>query len=489
MKRNIVSLFLAIIMIACLSSIVMAEETTVNVAVGSFAAKSIAMVKEQFEAANPDVKINIIEIPFGSLYEKLTTAFATNTASYDIAIYPSNWLSDFIKGGFVISIDDYLGKKDNWDGIIPAVADMQMFEGKKYAIPLDGDSIILYYRKDAFEVEEYKAKFKEQYGYDLEVPTTWDTYRDAAEFFSGWDWDGDGAIEYGTIEAQAPKDVGAYIFYNRALSYAAHPDYPGYTYFNPVTMEPVCNSPAYLRALEEWVDITKFGPPNMVNYGGGEERAGFAAGEAAMAIDWHDTGVMAQDPENSTVKENVGYALSPGTYEFWNPETESWDKYDEVQYAPFLAFSGWTGSVTSTCKNPQAAVDFLDTLDTDANALTAVTTSGTARNPYRYDELENAQAWEDSDIHFFKAQEYLDTILESYTHPNVQLDLRIPKAGSYLDAVDLGVMQAISGDLTPEKALNEIYNAWTQINEEQGVESQLMFYNNTYANVTTGLEK
>lgn len=461
------------------------EKITINIGVGSFATSSVYAAKEQFEAANPNVSINVIEIPFGSLYEKLCTAFATNTAAYDIVIYPSNWLSEFIQGNSVMPLDDYLGAKDNWDTLIPAYYDMQRFDGQTYAVPLDGDSIILYYRKDAFENEEYKAMFKEAYGYELDVPQTWEQYIDAAEFFNGWDWDGDGKIEYGTIEAMAPKDVGGYIFLTHAITYAAHPDYPGYAFFDPETMEPMVNSPAYERALNEYTELLQYGPPNMINYGGGDERAAFPAGEAAMAIDWHDTGIMAQNPESSEIKEKVGYALAPGTYECWNPETKQWDTFDEVQYAPYLAFSGWTSSITSTCKNPQTAADFLCLMDNDENSLKAVTTDGTARNPYRLQHLSDAAAWEESDIHFYHAQEFLDVILASYTHPNVQLDLRLPKAGSYLDALDLGVSQALSGDLDAPDALQYIYDSWDEITQEQGVDIQQQFYKNTYASVTT----
>lgn len=463
------------------------EKTTLNVAVGSFATASVYSAKKQFEAKNHNVSVNVIEIPFGSLYEKLCTAFATNTAAYDIAIYPSNWLSEFIENNSVIALDEYLTGKDNWDSLIQAYYDMQTYDGKRYAVPLDGDSIILYYRKDAFENEEYRAKFKKQYGYELNVPKTWDEYMDAAEFFNGWDWDGDGKIEYGTIEAMAPKDVGGYIFLTHAITYAAHPDYPGYAFFDPNSMEPQVNNEAYKRALTEYSKILQYGPPNMINYGGGDERAAFPAGESAMAIDWHDTGIMAQNVKSSNVKENVGYALAPGSYECWNPKTKKWDTFDEVQYAPYLAFSGWTSSVTSTCKYPQIAADFLNLMDNDENSLAAVTTDGTARNPYRMEHLTDASVWEKSNIHFYNAQEFIDTILKSYTHPNVQLDLRLPKAGSYLDALDLGVSQALSGDLNVADALKYVYDSWNEITKEQGLEAQKEFYLNTYSSVSTGV--
>lgn len=41
----------------------------------------------------------------------------------------------------------------------------------------------LLYRKDLFEDPDEKAAFKDQYGYELGPPQTWEEYRDAAEFF------------------------------------------------------------------------------------------------------------------------------------------------------------------------------------------------------------------------------------------------------------------------------------------------------------------
>ncbi len=125
-------------------------------------------------------------------------------------------------------------------------------------------------------------------------------------------------------------------------------------------------------------------------------------------------------------------------------------------------------------------------MDSDENSLAAVTTDGTARNPYRLEHLTDASVWENSPIQFYNAQEFIDVILQSYTHPNVQLDMRLPQAGSYLDAVDLGVSQVLSGDLDVAPALQYIYDSWQSITEEQGAEAQLQFYQNSYANVTTG---
>ena len=64
--------------------------------------------------------------------------------------------------------------------------------------------------------------------------------------------------------------------------------------------------------------------------------------------------------------------------------------------------------------------------------------------------------------------------------------MRLPKAGSYLDALDLGVSQALSGDLDVESALNYVAESWEEITDEEGRDTQREFYQNTYKNVTTG---
>ena len=53
-----------------------------------------------------------------------------------------------------------------------------------YGVPANSCIGFLTYRRDLFENAEEQAAFKEKYGYDLEVPSDWDAYRDAAEFFT-----------------------------------------------------------------------------------------------------------------------------------------------------------------------------------------------------------------------------------------------------------------------------------------------------------------
>ena len=58
--------------------------------------------------------------------------------------------------------------------------------------------------------------------------------------------------------------------------------------------------------------------------------------------------------------------------------------------------------------------------------------------------------------------------------------MRLPKAGSYLDAIDTAVSQALAGDISNEKALQGAYDAWQEITDDEDRDTQITFYQNTY---------
>jgi len=448
---------------------------TINVAVGSFNASGVKMFADQWEKSRGG-KVNVTEIPFGDLYSKLFSAFSSHVNAYDVAIYASNWISGFAKSNYIIDLEPYYGQKDNWNTVLDQVKKLMYVKGKRYTVPMDGDMIMMYYRKDAFGHPEAASKFKSKYGYDLPVPPkTWKQYIDCAEFFTGWDWAGNGGHTYGVLEAMGPKDVGSYILTAHAAPYAANPKYPGTLFFDPDTMEPQVGNPGWVQAVDDWKRLKASGPPQMVTYGGGDMRGNFVAGNFALAIDWADTGILAQDPTQSKVKEKLGYAMAPAADRVWDYKQGSWTTPNEPSYAPYQGWGGWHASVTSTCENPEAAWDFANFLDSTENALNAVTTPGTARNPYRVEHFIPS-AWTDAPVHFYEPATYLSAQLDSFKNPNAQLDLRIPEAGRYFDSLDNWVQQALAGSTSSESAMQQCAQEWKSITEKIGKASQQDYY-------------
>ena len=456
------------------------EGETVTVAVGSFMSPGVTMFQDEWEEQT-GANLEVVEIPFGDLYQRLFASFSAGAGEFDIAIYAANWIPEFALNDQIMSLEKYYPQKDNWDNVLDKTKRIMYVSGERYSVPMDGDVIFGYYRKDALENEEYKQQFKEKYGYDLAVPETWDQYRDIAEFFTGWDWSGDGEDDWGVLEAQGPKDVGPFIFSSRAAAYGANPDVPGSMFFDPDTMKPSIDNPGWVQALEDWIAIKPFGPPEMATYGGGDMRGNFVAGNYALGVDWADVGIMAQDEDKSVCKGKLGYFVLPGAMRVWNIKTESWDEADTPQKAPYLGWGGWHASIAADSKHPDAAWDFLDYIDTNENAFRAVTAPGTARNPYREEQFKDVKAWEDSPIGYEDPGPYLKAQEDSMTHPNAQFDLRIPKAGRYFEVLDNWMQRALAGDMSAEEALSNAAKEWEQITEEAGLDQQKKLYRDLYS--------
>ena len=455
------------------------EGQTVTVAVGSFMSSGVNMFKEEWEKRS-GARLQVVEIPFGDLYQRLFASFTTGAGEFDVAIYAANWIPEFAANKSILSLEKYYGSKDNWDDVLDKTKRIMYVGAERYSVPLDGDVLMGYYRKDALENDAHKQKFKAKYGYDLAAPTTWKQYRDIAAFFSGWDWSGDGKPDFGVLEAQGPKDVGPFILVSRVASYAANPKVPGGLFFDPDTMEPSVNNPGWVQALQDWVDIKKFGPPEMATMGGGTMRGNFVAGNYALAIDWADVGIQAQDENASIVKGKLGYFLLPGSPRVWNIKTKAWDQFPEPQRAPYMGWGGWHGSVAANSKVPDAAWDFLNFIDSNENALRAVTTPGTARNPYRKQHFSDPKRWEEAAVKYKNPAPYLEVQQQSFTHPNTQYDLRIPKAGRYFEVLDNWMQQALAGTMTPKQALDKTAEEWKRITDEAGLDKQKQFYRDLY---------
>lgn len=451
------------------------EGQTVTVAVGSFMSSGVTMFKDAWEKRT-GAKLQVVEIPFGDLYQRLFTSFSSGAKEFDVAVYAANWIPEFAQANYIMPLEKYYPQKDNWNDVLDKVKRIMYVNGQRYSVPLDGDMFIGYYRKDALENPDYQAKFKAKYNYDLAAPTTWKQYHDIAEFFTGWDWAKSGKPGWGVLEAQGPKDVGPYVLSARAAAYAANPNVPGSFFFNPDTMEPSVNDPGWTQALQDWIDIKKFGPPEMAKYGGGDMRGNFVAGNYALAIDWADTGIQAQDESSSIVKGKLGYFMLPGANKAWNVNTKQWDNFDKPSQAPYGAWGGWHGSIAASSKSPDAAWDFLNFIDNNENSLAAVTTPGTARNPYRTQHYANADAWTTAPVHYKDPAPYLKAIKDSMDHPNFQYDVRIPKAGQYFDVLDNWMQRALAGGMSAQDALNHVADEWKGITNKQGLDQQKKLY-------------
>ncbi|MCX4761465.1 extracellular solute-binding protein [Streptomyces sp. NBC_01275] len=125
-----------------------------------------ALVKE-FEAANKDVKVKYVNVPFDQAQNKFDTAAGASGAP-DVLRSEVGWTPAFAKKGFFLPLDgtealaDQAKFKSN-------LVEQAKYEGKTYGVPLVTDTLALVYNKQLFE----KAGI-------TEAPKTWDDLKTAA---------------------------------------------------------------------------------------------------------------------------------------------------------------------------------------------------------------------------------------------------------------------------------------------------------------------
>lgn len=412
-------------------------------------------------------KVEIVEFPFSELYPKFVTAMSQQTGDFDVIGFIPAWVPDFAP--FLSTMPAEMQTGPAWEDIHPVFRDRLMsWGGEIKSATMDGDMHMLNYRADLFEDPANKEAFKAQYGYELAPPVTWEQYYDIAEFFTASD-----AVDYGTAEAYKIGGQQFWYFFSHAAAYTNNPNTPGAMFFDPETMDAQINNPGWLRALEEFKRGLEYNPPGALNNGSGDVRPLYAGGTVAMNIDWADSGVLGAT--EGSIKGNVRTAVLPGSTEIWNSETQQWDTFETPVASPFLAFGGWQLAVPSDSRNQEAAWSFVAEVTSPEVSGKAIVTANTGVNPYRLSHYENLENWA-SIFSPVEAESYLGAQRDSLDSPNVALDLRIPGFNSYTDVLEIELSKALAGEVEPQAALDAIAEAWNEITDDLGRESQLAAY-------------
>ncbi len=427
----------------------------------------------QWEAAT-GARINLVTFPFGDIYEKLRSALATGTYTFDLINYGSGWAADFMGGGFLAPVPQDVQQIIDVDDYYKPYRDAGFWGDTMYSLTYDGNVHSLFYRRDLFENEEYAQRFADEYGYPLAVPTTWEQYHDVGAFFNSFDWSGTGN-SFGAVEAMARGAGSIFFFIGRGYTYMRTPDNP-YVFFDPETMRPRINEPGWVQALTDWTNDIQIGPPGAAALGHADVRPVFVSGQAAMITDWGDIASLSYDQSQSNIKGMTGTAMVPGASQVWDSNNNEWLARPDGNPAPHLAFTSWLFGVPQSAQNQEAAWDLAAFLTnpTASAVLNALPDSGI--QPSRESTLDNADYMVEAGMDPQDAAEFFATVGEQVRHPNATLDLRIPGAGDYYNALDTAASRAMSGELTPQEALDSGAAAWEEITERFGREGQIQAY-------------
>lgn len=362
-------------------------------------APALAKMVELYQAKNPGVKIERLELPGGPLYERLAIGAREKTGATDVAMLDDIWAPEFMQRGWLADLDSLGGVPGDF---VKSAMDVSRQNGKLYAAPFVGNIAMFAYRKDLL------AK------HGFERPKTWSDVVKAAE----------------AIQA---KEQGV-----SGLVFRGIKGNPIVTSFLPVLWahggqvvddngKAVLDTPEALKALTQFLSFKALAPKGVETYNATELRDAVQQGRAAIAVEmWSSWAGTLDDGKVSKVAKEVEVVSTPG----------------EVK-GPAPMLGAWLLAIPADSPNKQRAADFIRFVTSSENQKLIALETG---NPPTLAALFN-----DKDLvakyRWYPAQ--LEALNVAQPRPRITQWARVETIlGDYLQL-------ALIGQMEPKQALSE----------------------------------
>ena len=397
------------------------------------------------------ITINVVERPFPEIFPTIVQEHIGGTGGLDVVDVVPAWMADMVTQGIVEPLDPFIEQYMNpadLEDFHPVYRNLMNYGGNIYGLFDDGDTFLLYYRRDLFDDPDAQAAFEEQYGRPLAPPTTWEEYDEVQGFFTER-----GAGEYwGGASQRAPLQV----YHWWMIEFRTR----GGKFFDEETMDATLDSPAGIDTLNRMLASNQTMPPGVEEWAFLQVFEAWMDGRLAMVGGtWPPFGRFSERYGADTVQmewlppsqvaDNVGYAELPGGYSS-------------------LA-SGFILSVMTSSPNKDAAYLFAQWMNSPTISLERVMLPYTLRDPFRlshYSSEAYRALWGD-------AGEYLDTLQEQTD--TALLDIIMPGSQEYHTAIEQ-MWGAVQGGTPAEQAAADANAAFNAITDRIGRDAQREAY-------------
>ncbi|SHF42087.1 sorbitol-binding protein /mannitol-binding protein [Loktanella atrilutea] len=288
MKTTILGTTVGFGLLVGLASAAMAEEITIAT-VNNGDMVRMQKLAPQWEQETGNT-INWVVLEENVLRQNVTTDISTGGGQYDIMTIGTYEAPIWGKNGWLTSLED--GMSDDWnkDDLLPAIAGGLTVDGTLYAAPFYGESSMVMYRKDLME----KA------GLEMPEAPTWDFIREAAQKMTDRDADING------ICARGKAGWGENMAFLTAMSNSF-----GARWFD-MDWKPQFDSEEWKNTIDFYLGMMEeSGPAGAANNGFNENLTLFQQGKCGMWIDATVAASFVTNPTDSTVADQVGFALAP----------------------------------------------------------------------------------------------------------------------------------------------------------------------------------
>ncbi len=384
------------------------------------------------------VEIEYIEASLDEINAKILAQTISSKTYFDIALPATFGLPDLIEAGAIRNLDKFVEQYEPLElrnGMLYPIGDQ--YKGKFYGYQTDGDTYVMFYKKSFLEDHDEKVKFREHYGYELSVPSTWEKLDDMIEFFHRPDEKRFGGALYRN------KDYIAWEWWSRFHAKGCFP-------FDD-NLNPQIDSDVGVQALNELIKTSSYLYPQAKSNGLFENWEAFAEGNIFCNIGWGGTQKFLNG-DNSKLRNDLAFGPTPGGY------------VEKTHiHTPYFNW-GWNYTVSNNSSEPELAYLFTLFECSPKMSTLAVQFSEGYFDPFRDEH------YVDEKIEATYSREFLDTHKFSMKHSIP--DLYLSGQGEYWDALKDNIDLADRGKLSPRLALNNTAKIWKNISSRYGVKSQ-----------------
>jgi multiple sugar transport system substrate-binding protein len=417
-------------------------------------------------------KINWIDLAQADYNARLQQSIATGTADFDIIEMGAPFEGDVLGKGMASEMPQWVKEQIDMDDYVDYLkAPVGTWGGKTYRVSIDGDCHTFAYRKDYFGEGSVTGR---------DVPTTWQEINEVSKDLIGKEDPLTGLPAHGYLDPL--KGWGGFGFYfleNRASAYAKHPNSPAWL-FEPDTMKPMVNNPAWVQAIQDVMDLIDAGayPTDQINADPGTTAfQQFLAGTGSMLMWWGDVGSNARTSDTSVVGDVAGFGVNPASERVYNAKAGAWE--ETRNEAPNMAYIGWGVYVMATVegdeKKKKAAWSAAAHLGgKDLSLWASAYPSGF--QPYRNSHFQYDE-WEEAGYDRAYVEDYLGSNADSYNHPNAAIEPRIPGIFQYYSVAEDELAKGYAGQYgSAQETADAIAAAWEKITDQIGRDSQITVY-------------
>jgi multiple sugar transport system substrate-binding protein len=401
------------------------------------------------------IKVEFETTSWDQMFDKEIKDMEAKTGLYDVVYIEQDIIYSYLARNFLVDITKTMAEKPklkapdfdpaNFTTFIDYFKDPAK-NNNLFAVPMESFIKTYLYRKDLFGNPEAQASFKAKYGYDLAPPKDHKQYTDIAEFFTQWGKSHEMQLWGSTVQAHTGHPASWYEFVE-----SVEPTFGVYNwgidaeknFAASVKNGGSMNGPKAVAALTWFLNNLKYAPPESTQSTWDEVAATFAAGRAAQGLVYGENAAwIATNESKSKVVGKIGVALpplEPGVL----ADAESGKGY--IGY-----FDGGAFAIPTSSKNKDAALLFLEFIGQPSVQADWAVAGSRITLKSTYDDPKVKAQDEKTDHYYTLMKEKGKLFAGAPTYP-FHAQVR--------EAVAPIFYRAITGDLTPQQALDKMADA------------------------------